>query len=517
MREMKDDRIKTDGIKHRCSIKVLAFVVMILSAVIFFGSILSARLMWSHGVFSSSREEVEAELGEDLTQTSGEIILSNYISGSTDYVEIYCGEIYSLEFEAISGIASYKSEGIDGNSALVPYEQTYVWGSFIDWASLEVVPYYGEALESTEEGSYYTLTSDSEQVTKLLSGILFTEEEIEAFEQKQYLDYEIETIIYVDQTYPVMDVYYVQGTVISFAYTVAPFIWYIIGFSFILCCVLFIFLLISAGYRKGENKRILCGTARIPYELYLAIVGSIGLVGCAILADAYYDLFYGYLGIALYGLMGMIVLVGSVTLFLMDLVVRVSTGTLMSNLIIVKLWKWLNPIRRSKRSIKGVFKFFGKIMGEIPTIWKGILLYLGVSFLGLIMILPYWFGMRFFIWIFANALMLPMFIYVCIMLKRLQLASKSLGEGDLSYEVDTKYSIFEFKEMGESLNSIAAGMECAVEEKMKSERMKTELISNVSHDIKTPLTSIVNYADLISKEETHNPKIHEYSEILLRQ
>lgn len=52
---------------------------------------------------------------------------------------------------------------------------------------------------------------------------------------------------------------------------------------------------------------------------------------------------------------------------------------------------------------------------------------------------------------------------------------------------------------------------------MRSERLKTELITNVSHDIKTPLTSIINYADLISREQTDNAKIAEYAEVLHRQ
>jgi len=57
----------------------------------------------------------------------------------------------------------------------------------------------------------------------------------------------------------------------------------------------------------------------------------------------------------------------------------------------------------------------------------------------------------------------------------------------------------------------------AVNERMKSERMKTELITNVSHDIKTPLTSIINYTDLIAKENCDNEKVREYSVVLLRQ
>lgn len=60
-------------------------------------------------------------------------------------------------------------------------------------------------------------------------------------------------------------------------------------------------------------------------------------------------------------------------------------------------------------------------------------------------------------------------------------------------------------------------MERAVAERMKSERMKTELITNVSHDIKTPLTSVINYAMLIGEEPTENEKIREYASVLVRQ
>jgi signal transduction histidine kinase len=60
-------------------------------------------------------------------------------------------------------------------------------------------------------------------------------------------------------------------------------------------------------------------------------------------------------------------------------------------------------------------------------------------------------------------------------------------------------------------------MSIAVEDRLKSERMKTELITNVSHDIKTPITSIINYASLINDEKTENPKISEYTQVLIRQ
>ena len=74
-----------------------------------------------------------------------------------------------------------------------------------------------------------------------------------------------------------------------------------------------------------------------------------------------------------------------------------------------------------------------------------------------------------------------------------------------------------FKGTWRRLNRIGEGVNKAVEERLKSERLRTELITNVSHDIKTPLTSIINYADLITKEKTDNPNIQEYAEVLGKQ
>ena len=72
----------------------------------------------------------------------------------------------------------------------------------------------------------------------------------------------------------------------------------------------------------------------------------------------------------------------------------------------------------------------------------------------------------------------------------------------------------ELKEISKYINDIQSGFSNAVEQSLKSERMKTELITNVSHDIKTPLTSIINYVDLLKSEEIENSKAKEYIEVL---
>ena len=94
---------------------------------------------------------------------------------------------------------------------------------------------------------------------------------------------------------------------------------------------------------------------------------------------------------------------------------------------------------------------------------------------------------------------------------------EKIAEGDYDYQMDTSHMRGEFKNYAEYLNQIGSGMQTALDERMKSEHFKTELITNVSHDIKTPLTSIINYVDLLTKEDVENPKVQEYLEVLTRQ
>ncbi len=96
-------------------------------------------------------------------------------------------------------------------------------------------------------------------------------------------------------------------------------------------------------------------------------------------------------------------------------------------------------------------------------------------------------------------------------------ASNALAEGDLAYKVDAKRLHLIWRDLGQDLDRIGDGMTAAVEERMRSERMKTELITNVSHDLKTPLTSIINYIALLKDESLPPETRREYLEVLDRQ
>ncbi len=108
-------------------------------------------------------------------------------------------------------------------------------------------------------------------------------------------------------------------------------------------------------------------------------------------------------------------------------------------------------------------------------------------------------------------------IYLAIGLRKLQKGGQALAEGQYDHTVDTQRLWGDFRRHGENLNAVQQGVQKAVAEQMKSERLKTELITNVSHDIKTPLTSIVNYVDLLKKENVENTTAREYIDVLDRQ
>lgn len=151
--------------------------------------------------------------------------------------------------------------------------------------------------------------------------------------------------------------------------------------------------------------------------------------------------------------------------------------------------------------------------------WKGFLLLLAVSVAEFfVLVMTHW-ELGVLLWFFFGYKLIefPLVIYILVQMKQLQQGGKRVASGDLSQPIDTSKMFWEFKKHGENINQVGDGIALAVEEQMKSERFKTELITNVSHDIKTPLTSIINYVDLIKKEDITDPTIGEYVEVLDRQ
>lgn len=136
--------------------------------------------------------------------------------------------------------------------------------------------------------------------------------------------------------------------------------------------------------------------------------------------------------------------------------------------------------------------------------------------------------MLFFAWeafakksVLAAFCLVALFLYAAAFFLQQALQRKKILEGicEISRgKLDYKFCASEFqgdyKELAEEINGIGEGLMRAVEENVKSERLKTELVTNVSHDIKTPLTSIINYIDLIQREGAWNENVENYVGIL---
>lgn len=274
------------------------------------------------------------------------------------------------------------------------------------------------------------------------------------------------------------------------------------GALLLVSCV--IFLLCGAGHKNGREGIVPGLLTGIPFDVMILGMGfGLYVVWRLVLEMQYYFSYY-----AAAAAMGIAILVLGL-LFLWDLAIRLKLG---------KLWRH-TLIFCAARFLKKVVRALWRLIRGIPLVWTAVAAYMAVCLLEILGISRFT-RMRsggWLVWWMEKAVLFALVLYLALICRKLLKASRELAAGHEEYRVDTRPMVGAFLEHGENLNSIGRGVSRAVEEKMKSERLKTELISNVSHDLKTPLTSIINYAELIGREETENAAIQEYAEVLLRQ
>ena len=275
-----------------------------------------------------------------------------------------------------------------------------------------------------------------------------------------------------------------------------------------------VFLARAAGRRAGREEAVAGWQEKIPFDLYAAVVlgGSAMLVAAA--ASGTEDTFQGFEPIMIAVVLACCAAAYALFLaFWMTLCVRVKLGRWWENTVCC----WL--LRLCRRVLRWCWRVLCRAWGAlagfvrgIPLVWRTAV---GCCVIGVLL-----FALES---NHADGLLLMLIallsVAACLLsmqLRRLQKGGEALAAGDLTSQVDTSHMYFDLKRHGENLNAISRGMSIAVEQKLKSERLKTELITNVSHDIKTPLTSIVNYVDLLQREHTPEQE-REYLAVLDRQ
>ena len=330
--------------------------------------------------------------------------------------------------------------------------------------------------------------------------------------------YTVELVL--DDAFPIDDDYAFANWVADLAYALRYWIYAIIAAAALLTVICFVFLLCAAGHHPGvDGIRPGWGT-KIPLDLLTAAVGLGLFLGIQLVVEAG---FWSGIAVILGIVLGSAAGAGVFTGWCMSLALRIKLGGWWRNTVIYVALRWAwKVLKKLGSGLRAAGRGLAGLLGGIPLVGKTVLIFLGLCVLEGLGILVssgfFWsWGVLAFLWVLEKILLFLAVLAVALMCRKLLLGGRALAAGDLAYQVDTSRMVLDFKSHGEDLNHIAQGMAAAVDQRMRSERMKTELITNVSHDIKTPLTSIINYADLIGKEPRDSEKIPEYAAVLTRQ
>ena len=287
-----------------------------------------------------------------------------------------------------------------------------------------------------------------------------------------------------------------SGTFDAFAYDMR----YVFGIVTVSCAVvsvlLLIFVMIGAGRSRRDDGLHIRKIDRIPYELCIAVYG--GLIAAAaylcyavLQKPGYWNLFVIWPAL----------LLGS--LFFEELCITTAIRYKCDSLI-------------KNSYFYRVHTLVHQVYERFPLVWRFVLASAA------------YFAVTYYIFKRQNSLLITLWgivsIVICVIigacavfLESLKQGAGKLAEGNAEHKIDTVGMFKNFADIGDDLNHISEGLSKAVAEKTRSERLRTELITNVSHDIKTPLTSIVNYVDLLKRENLTDEQRAEYLAVLDRQ
>lgn len=322
-------------------------------------------------------------------------------------------------------------------------------------------------------------------------------------------------ILWVDDALRVDDQY--KRSADKLAHWQADREWYLTGTIVlgVLGVLLAVYLCCGAGHKAGVEGVYLNWFHRVPGDVLLCLLGLGGAgavcLGIAIVANAYGDLpmfmqLIGVgLGVAAAAAMGLAALV--------TVCARCKAHTLLRNTwiwsicawcwrLFVRFWCWLCQLFEA--AVRG--------LQAVPLIWKAVM---GCMAYALFTILAFEHVAG--LWLLVSAIAAAYLCRWAYQWKMIRRGTQEIIGGNPNYHIDTRHMLPDLRGHADELNNLGHAISTAVDERVKSEHFKAELITNVSHDLKTPLTSIINYVDLLKKEQIDNPKAAEYIEVLDRK
>ena len=339
---------------------------------------------------------------------------------------------------------------------------------------------------------------------------MLTQEAAEELEARN-----VSLILWVDDALRVDDQYRRAAT--QLAHWQADREWYLA--VTIVCGVagvlLMVYLCCGAGHKRGAEGIYLNWFHRLPGDvlLFVLFLGGVGAMGLGVVAvhDAYMDTPMFVQLICIGAAVGCTAALGMGALI--TVCARCKAHTLLRNTWIWKLcaWCWMLFVR-FWGWLWELFGAMGRAVQAVPLIWKAVMGCMAYTLFTIVTI-----DNTTGLWLLVT---LCVSVYLCrwaYQWKKIRHGTQEIIGGNPNYHIDTHWMLPDLKGHADELNNLGHAISAAVEDRLKSEHFKAELITNVSHDLKTPLTSIINYVDLLKKEEIDNPKAAEYIEVLDRK
>lgn len=279
-------------------------------------------------------------------------------------------------------------------------------------------------------------------------------------------------------------------------------------------CFIVLFLLIlvyefcAAGHKQNHSEIVLAGIDHFPFDLMTVLMIILTII-CMPAVSAILEQAYGIdqLNVQMAETLMLVFLAWSLVFFtyLMSLARRVKTGTVRKGTLIGWIWRRM--------------VWFGKFLGSlIPEFWQRLLVYILYLIMQIAASAAIG-GNGEILFFMVSAVIGGVALHSLWMQKQTCTAAEEICGGNLNYQVPERTISRMYggmRRQAEYLNRISDTVSHAVDEQVKSERLKTELIANVGHDIRTPMTSIINYVDLLGREHTPEQE-KEYVAVLSRQ
>lgn len=467
---------------------------------------------------TSNEEEDKEEVSTQKTETNADISENNKVSKSTvtnDYTDFATEIIYYYSGDINNNIFEYCKEYARSLNYDVT-SLTFYQDEYSDYDG-QIAENYSYVDDSRPERSFSTTLlsngktaeifykyngtlSFSELTYRLSYASLILQNSMNdnmSLEHKQKKIIQLNVNINVPYSCTVNDIYKAAETLVDIAIVYRDNIIPITIIELILFLTAFVFIFYSAGYIPKKEKPIARGIHAIPTDIvfFLALTALLGCFALIASFDMLFFIFGAFLAV--------IIILGIIYTSL----VKVRANCFVKNTVLYRIF----------RLIKNASATLNESTGSRIKIFLTISAFLFISAVeALSFILFNNETIALFIMLIRLA-EVPIIAAILVALVALQKGAKQISSGDINYRINNSFLFGPLKKHADNLNSINYAVNNAIEERMKSENLKTELITNVSHDLKTPLTSIVNYVDLLKKEQIENPKALEYIDVIDRQ